>query len=205
MKNESNSSKNKLIVLLNLSGSYKGGAQRRYLTLFNYLQKINRNDYFLLLNDALYEECFKDHILTDRKNVLCIPVKYGRKIHPKEREQFIKWKYKLYELPKQRSKLYNFLGSVSSFIKKFRGWISYSSKLIKIIKKFKIGIIYGVFTGGMWSWQVARLMNIKFIYSYNDSAAGMIDSNFLKILSSEYYPLKFADKVDFLSEGILRN
>jgi glycosyltransferase involved in cell wall biosynthesis len=197
-----NSSHNKLIVLLNLSGSYKGGAQRRYLNLFNYLQKKDQKDYFLLLNDTLYEECFKDHILTDRKNVLCVPVKYGRVLDQKKKTSLMSGMTNYTEFPKQRSNLYNFIGSVSSFIKKFRGWISYSIKLIKIIKKYEIGIIYGIFTGGMWSWQVARLLNIQFIYSYNDSAANMVDCNFFKILSSEYYPLKYADKVDFLSIGI---
>ncbi|MBK7498973.1 MAG: hypothetical protein IPI19_07685 [Ignavibacteriales bacterium] len=55
----------------------------------------------------------------------------------------------------------------------------------------------------MWSWQVAKIMNVKFIYSYNDSGAGMVENSILKILNSEYYPLKYAEKVDFLSEGIL--
>jgi glycosyltransferase involved in cell wall biosynthesis len=82
------------------------------------------------------------------------------------------------------------------------GWAGYSVQLVRIINQFKIKIIYGVFTGGIWSWQVAKLLNIKFIYSYNDSAASMIESKILKILNSEYYSLKFADKVDFLSEGV---
>jgi len=199
-----NSSKNKLIVLLNLSGSYIGGAQRRYLALFNYLQENNKNDYFLLLNDTLFEECFKDQVLTNRINVLCIPVKYGRKIPPKKKSSSLNGNTNYITDLKQRSRLYNFLGLLLSFLKQFKGWISYSIHLLKIIKRFNIGVIYGVFTGGMWSWQLAQLMNIKFIYSYNDSTAGMIDSHILKFLSSEYYTLKFADKVDFLSEGILK-
>lgn len=197
-----NTSRNKLIVLLIFSGSYKGGAQRRYLALFNYLQQINKNDYFLLLNETLYSACFRDHILTDNKNVICVPVKYGEKLHPKTRNTLLKTNATTSAVPTQRSKLYNFLGSLSSFIKQFRGWISYSLQLIKIVKKYNISIIYGVFSGGMWSWQVARLLHIKFIYSYMDASASMIESNISKFLSSEFYPLKFAHKIDFLSEGV---
>jgi len=197
------SSKKKLIVLLNLSGSYKAGAQRRYLALFKYLQQNNQNDYFLLLNDSLYDECFNDNILTDTKNVICVPIKYGRKTPAKTQNSIIKNNSQVSHNPIKESKLYNFLGSVSSFLKQFRAWISYSLQLIKIIKNFNIGIIYAVFTGGIWSWHMAKLFNIKFIYSYNDSAASMIESNFLRIFSSERYALKYADKIDFLSPGIL--
>jgi len=198
-----NSSKNKLIILLNLSGSYIGGAQRRYLALFNYLQENNKNDYFLLLNDTLFEECFKDQVLTNRNNVLCVPIKYGRRVPQKKKNNSLNRNTNYITDLKQRSRLYNFLGLLSSFLKQFKAWTGYSLQLLKIIKRFNIGVIYGVFTGGMWSWQAAQLMNIKFIYSYNDSAAGMIDSHLLKFLSSEYYTLKFAGIVDFLSEGIL--
>ena len=105
----SSSPKNKLIILLNLSGSYKGGAQRRYLALFKYLQQISKNDYFLLLNDALYRECFKDHILTDSKNIISIPVKYGQKVSPKVKDILLNKSADLKTDLKQRSGLYNFL------------------------------------------------------------------------------------------------
>lgn len=198
------SSKKKLIVLLNLSGSYKAGAQRRYLSLFKYLQQNNQDDYFLLLNDSLYKECFKDNILTDIKNVICVPIKYGRKssANIKVSSSQINPQISLNSI--KESKLYDFLGSVSSFLKQFKAWFGYSIKLINIIKTFNIGVIYGVFTGGIWSWQIAKLLNIKFIYSYNDSAASMIERDFLRIFSSERHPLKYADKIDFLSPGILQ-
>ncbi len=197
-------SKKKLIVLLNLSGSYKAGAQRRYLALFKYLQQNNQNDYVLLLNDSLYEECFNDNILTDTKNVICVPIKYGRKTSAKTKNSSSKNNPQVSLNPINKSKLYDFLGSVSSFLKQLRAWLGYSLKLIKIIKNYNIGVVYGVFTGGIWSWQIAKLLNIKFIYSYNDSAASMIESDFLRIFSSERYPLKYADKIDFLSPGILQ-
>lgn len=200
-----NSPQNKLIVLLNLSGSYKGGAQRRYLALFSHLQKNNRNDYFLLLNNTLYEECFKDHILTDTKNVISIPIKYGIKLSSRITINHLNANVNFSEerIRDKKSAFYNFLGGISSFLKQFRGWVSYSIRLMRVIKKFNIGVIYAVFTGGKWSWQIARLMKIKFIFSYNDSTANMVDHHKLKIFSSEYYPLKYADKVDFLSEGII--
>jgi len=195
--------KKKLIVLLNLSGSYKGGAQRRYTALFNYLQKIEKNDYLLLLNDSLYNECLRDNILNDFKNVLSISVKYGKEVPPRGRSNHLIARTNSLVDLKRRSRLYNFLGLVSSFLKQFRSWLSFSLSLIKIIRSYNIGVIYGVFTGGMWSWPVVKLMNIKFIYSYNDTGASTVEKNILKILSSEYYPLKFADKIDFLSKGLI--
>ncbi len=196
-------SKNKLIILLNLSGSYKGGAQRRYLALFNYLQKINKNDYFLLLNDALFDECFRDGILSNKKNIIQVKIKYGRVKSDRNTSAFISLNSINKSNKKNLSSLYNNLGLFSSFLKQTRGWIGYSVQLIKIIKRYNIGLLYGVFTGGIWSWQAARLMNINLIYSYNDSAATTIDRELIKILNSEYYTVRFANKVDFLSEGIL--
>lgn len=198
-----NKSKNRLIILFNLSGSYKGGAQRRYLALFNYLQQINSNEYYLLLNDYLYEECMNNHLLKDSKNILSVSIKYGRVKPALENDRITNFNNSLLGAIRKKSKLYILLGSISSFFKQFKSWTNYSLKLIKIIRSYNIGTIYAIFTGGIWSWQIAKLMNVRFIYSYNDSAAGMIESNILKIFSSEYYPLKFSDKVDFLSAGIL--
>ncbi|MBE0651161.1 MAG: glycosyltransferase [Bacteroidales bacterium] len=197
-----NASKNKLIILMNLSGSYIGGAQKRYLTLINYLQK-NNNDYYFLLNDALYESCINNNILSETKNVIPIPIKYGRPVPYQKNDSSLNRETAYLSNLKQKSKVFNYLGLLSSFLKQLRSWSSYSFKLIKIIKKYDIALIYGVFTGGIWSWLVAKLLNIKFIYSYNDSGASTVEKNILKILSSEYYPLKYADKVDFLSEGLL--
>lgn len=77
---------------MNLSGSYKGGAQRRYIALINYLQENKKFDYFFLLNDALYEECFKDGILSDTRNILRIKIKYGRKASPKRNDALLNQK-----------------------------------------------------------------------------------------------------------------
>jgi len=201
---QSKTYKNKLIVLLNLSASYKGGAQRRYLALFNYLQFIKRDDYFLVINDSLYSECFKDKILIDHKNVIIVKIHYGKRILSKTKGSGLVSRLINPTIIKIKAKVYSLLGKISSFLKQTWGWLGYSLQLMKIIKKYNISIIYGVFTGGGWSWQIARLLNIKFIYSYNDASASMIGSNILKILSTEYYALKFADKIDFLSEGVLK-
>ncbi|MBS4034553.1 MAG: glycosyltransferase [Ignavibacterium sp.] len=195
--------KNKLIILINTSGSYKGGAQKRYLALFSYLQRIGADDYFLLLNDSLYEACLRDKILISSKNIIFIKIK-------KAREKGIAFNNSPSNINSESSahqklilKIYPTLGLIMSYFKQLKRWAIYNLELIKIIKRLNIGLIYGVFSGGIWSWQVARLMGIKFIYSYNDASAAMIERSIFKILKSEYYVLKFADKIDFLSEGVL--
>ena len=129
---EKKNHQNKLIVLLNLSGSYKGGAQRRYLSLFKYFQQIARDDYFLLLNDSLYSECIKDRILVTSKNIFVISIHYGKKKIPQKHNSFNNKivKPSIHSLRKQ--KIYNSLGLTSSFLKQFRSWINYSFNLLEL-------------------------------------------------------------------------
>lgn len=199
-RSQTDLSGNKLIILLNISGNYKGGAQKRYLSLFNYCQQTGRNEYFLLLNESLFKECIKDKILANDTNVISIPLRYGNIKKPKNKPASAIGNI----IQPKKSNLYQSLGLLSSFLKHSWGWICYSLQLIRIIRKYEITIIYAIFTGGIWSWLVAKMSRIKFIYSYNDSGASTVDKRFIKFFSSEYYVIRYADKIDFLSEQVLK-
>jgi glycosyltransferase involved in cell wall biosynthesis len=198
-KRQSVSFNNKLIVFLNFTNDYKGGAQKRYLSLFAHLQEYNYNDYFFLLNESFLNACIKDNIINNTKNIISVKLKYGN-WNTKDIDKVINSNPIVSK--KQRNSLYKFLGACSSFIRQFSAWFIFSFYLNRIIKEYRIGVIYGIFSGGMWSWLVAKILGIRFIYSYMDASASMIDKSPLKVFSSELYPLKYADKIDFLSEGI---
>ena len=200
---QTNTSKKILMVLINLAGIYKGGAQRRYLALFNYLQHNNHNEFNLLLNDSLYDACFRDGILTKKNNVMRVPINYGKKANSSNDSNILTSKLNTQISSKPFFLIHQFLGQISSFIKHFYGWIGYAYHLFKIIRVNNIKVIYGIFTGGVWSWPIAKILGIDMIYSYNDASASMVENNFLKLFNTEYYALKYSNKIDFLSEGII--
>lgn len=190
---------NKLIVLVNLSGSYKGGAQRRYINLFKELQK-TRDDYYLLINKSLYKSCSADGIFDSNKNIIVLPVKFERYSHNIKNSHLFSNKSS-----KSPNIFRSFLGGNKYFLKQLFSWILYNIDLYGILGKYEIKTIYGIFTGGIWSWTLAKLLRIRFIYSYNDSVVSMISQKWINFLSSEYWPLKYATKVDFLSNDILKS
>ena len=189
---------NKLIVLLNLSGSYKGGAQRRYINLFKTLQK-ERDDYYLLMNSSLYAACFHDGLFDSNKNIIVRKVKFEKFTSNSQHTIIVSNSKNTITHSLLRRKL----GAYKYFIKQIISWTIYNVTLLRVIKEYKITLIYSVFTGGIWSWILARLLKIKLIYGYTDASVYLVSRKWIDILSSEYWPLKFASKVDFLSEDII--
>ena len=59
---------NKILLLISVDGSYIGGAQKRYLSLFNYLCE-KRKDYYLVINKKLYLALIKNNVLKSYENV----------------------------------------------------------------------------------------------------------------------------------------
>ena len=193
---------NKLIVLLVLTGSYQGGTQRRYLNLFKFLQE-KRDDYFLLINRGLYTSCINDGILTSNKNIVVVNIKF-EVLNEEENHGYLESKFDKLNI-KKRNVGRLILGRLKSFCKQFFSWGIYNYQLFKVIREKKISVIYGVFTGGMWSWFLSKLLGLKFIYSYNDSGTSLVSCKFLDLFDSEYFVLKNSKKVDFLSEKLLES
>jgi hypothetical protein len=68
---------NKIILLISIDGSYLGGAEKRYLTLFNYLSDKSK-EYYLVVNKKLYLSLKKNHVLKSYDNVRVLTL-YGEK------------------------------------------------------------------------------------------------------------------------------
>lgn len=196
---------NKLIILFNFSGSYKGGAQKRYLTLFKYLQATS-DDFYLLINSSLYESCMEDGILESDKNIIFIPIRYQKKA----KNQLITKRNDSVVISPDVTfgVIRKWGGEIKYFIKCFFSCFEYSIRLYRIIRKYKFSSAYTVFTGGIWSWFLLKIIRLPFIYSYNDSNFSMLNPGILKCWSSEYWVVKYANKVDCLStelaSGILK-
>jgi glycosyltransferase involved in cell wall biosynthesis len=82
--------------------------------------------------------------------------------------------------------------------------MSFVFEFRKILKELQSKIVYAVWTGGIFAWPLRRLFKFKLIYSYNDSTVEIIDKSLFQLFDySEYWVLKNADKIDFLSPNIV--
>ena len=68
---------NRIILVLNLKGTAVGGAQKRYITLFNYIRK-EKDNYYLVINRSLYNTFNKIGLLIPDKNVYVMDIIYDR-------------------------------------------------------------------------------------------------------------------------------
>lgn len=196
---------NKLIILINQAGTYKGGAQKRYIELFKYLNKDNK-DYYLLMNDSLYHNCIKDGIVESSDNLLHLPVLFESKIELNSNPTEIKEHSKNCRIRKPNY-VRKYLGKLKYFIKCLLSSIFFGIRFMKLDTKYKFNNIYTIFHGGVWTWPWLILMRKKYLYSYNDTNFSHLSANLLNLFSSEYWVIKHAYQVDCLSpyikEGLL--
>jgi glycosyltransferase involved in cell wall biosynthesis len=194
---------NKIILLISISGSYLGGAQKRYLALFNYLCD-KRKDYYLVVNKKLYLELLQNNVLKSFENVRVIKL-YGEikeKIHNtlnNNRQFDMKIASK-----GEKSKLRLYIGRKKMFVKSILTWITFIFEFHSVLKQLKSKIVYTIWTGGMFAWPLKGIFHFKLIYGYNDASMEIIDKNIFELFNyTEYWILKYADKIDFLSPAIV--
>jgi glycosyltransferase involved in cell wall biosynthesis len=96
-------------------------------------------------------------------------------------------------------------GRIKYFIKLFFAWLNLSFRLNKIIIENNICSCYTVFSGGFYSWPLLKIKNIHYIHSYNDASTATVSSKLLDFFSSEYWAIKNATKIDFLSGQVAIN
>ena len=191
---------NKLIIFINLTGSYKGGAQRRYINLFKELQN-SHNDYYLLINKSLYKSCIADGVLVTDKNIIVLQPLLNEISKPKSNIS----NETAQAQSQTKSRFRIVLGKNKYFFKQLVTWFFFNISLFKIIRKFRIKIVYSVFAGGINSWLLLKIMRINLIYGYNDSQVSRISKKWIDFFSSEYWPLKFSNKIDFLSKDVVES
>jgi len=194
----------KLIILLYPDGDYRGGAQKRYLALFRYLQG-NRDDFYLVLNETLYTSCFNDGILTSDKNIIRIKLLFEGEKKPKNQADIQDSFDSKRKQRKPSSGLRNFLGINKTLVKNTLTWLRYNVTIFYILKKNRYTNVYTIYNGGIFSWPILRLLKIRHIYSYNDASAALISRKWSDLFRSEYRVLKYADCIDFLSQQVIMN
>lgn len=189
---------NKAILIIDLSGEI-GGAQKRNIALCKYLLN-NRDDVYVLINDLLFET-YKEHgLISDHKNIRVLKLsgrsKKGiskKQSSPSNEQNASKRIYPKYLLWFAQNK---------QFLKIAIKWVRFCFEFIRIVISDKIRTVYSVWTGGMWAWPLKGILGIRLIYGYNDADLTWLSKKYFKIFDSEYWVLKYCDKIDFLSEDI---
>jgi glycosyltransferase involved in cell wall biosynthesis len=200
----------KAIAIINPSGL--GGAEKRYITLYNYLQK-QKTDIFLIINRGLLLLAQDKGLLLEGRNILVVDMSFDSAGNSKTgRRDFTKTKKRLNDLLDSasiqnssrlnRDKIQNFVGSYSSFVKSWIRWLEFKKKIVPMIRENGIDTVYTVWLAGIWLQPLKKKLHLKFIHSFNDSGYSSISNKILDYYKSEYWIIKKADKVDCLSKRL---
>lgn len=191
MKNEM--PHHKALCVLNFSGSY-GGAEKRYATLFNQLmeQKLN---YYLIINRRLYSLLANNAVLVPHKRIIIFnDKKKSATPHSTKKIKFSDGE--------KKSRLRLFLGRWKYFLSTLFLWVRFSMFFIHQLQSYQFVKIYGVWQGGIWSWMHCKLFHIPLVYSVNASGTLNMDKRLTNFFNSQFYVLKYADALDFLSPSL---
>ena len=186
---------NKALCVLNFSGRY-GGAEKRYLTLFRRLIDSDK-DYYLIINTRLYRLFLNNGILQPHDRIILfndggdgIPKqKKGEEERPTHKKD-------------SSHSLKQLLGGWKYFLKTLILWFRFSWFFIRQVRKNKISRIYGVWQGGIWTWMWCRFLNVELFYSVNATGKLMVEKTIRKFFDSQYYVLRHAQLLDFLSPSL---
>ncbi|MCF8296010.1 MAG: glycosyltransferase [Saprospiraceae bacterium] len=181
---------NKAIAIINPSGL--GGAEKRYIALFDYFQKKDENIYLIINEGLLYLAQQKGLICSD-KRVLSIPI-CGDKAKDYNSGS-IKNNKEIIGIKK-------LLGSYISLYKSYIRWLYFKKEVSAVIRVNEISTIYTVWLAGIWLTPLMRKLHLRLIHSFNDSGFSSISPNFVNYFRSEYRILKKADLVDCLSSRL---
>ncbi|PWE00334.1 glycosyltransferase [Marinilabilia rubra] len=186
---------NKALCVLNFSGRY-GGAEKRYLTLFRSLMNSDK-DYYLIVNTKLYRLFLNNGILQPHDRIILFSD--GGDGIPKEKKGGK-------ELPTRNRdrcrSIKQFLGGWKYFLKTLVLWLRFSWFFIRQIRRNRISRIYGVWQGGIWTWMLCRLLNVELFYSVNATGKLLVKKTIRKFFDSQYYVLRHAQLLDFLSPSL---
>lgn len=194
---------NKIILLISITGNYIGGAEKRYLSLFNYICA-KRKDYYLVINKNLYLTLLKNNVLRSYENVRIITLFGEKRLNENSILQNSKIESSKKNTQNKLSKLRLFFGRKKIFLKSIVTWITFAIEFRRIIRELKCKIVYSFWTGGQFAWPLRNIFKFSLIYSYNDSTVEVTSKCLHEIFNySDYWILKKADKIDFLSPAIV--
>lgn len=185
---------NKFILLISFANSL-GGAQIRYLSLFQEITQ-RRNDYHLLLNRKLYNLAVSaDLIDRNHEKIIVVDGKNNARTQGKLREKNVEKTIV--------SKEKTVFQKIGTRLKLFFKFLIFNLHLQKVFMRIKPDYVYSIWCAGMVAWPLKYINDFKFTYSYMDSGFSSLGSFFKHPLKSERMPLKHADTIDFLSYELL--
>ncbi|MFW5754271.1 MAG: glycosyltransferase family 4 protein [Marinilabiliaceae bacterium] len=189
----------KALCLLNFSGRY-GGAEKRYATLFRYLMD-EGCDHYLIMNRGLYRLFIDNGLLIPHSQIIVFNDRAENGSGQKFRES--KPGAKPFSgIPQTGLRL--FFGRLKYFLKTTLLWMRFSYFFVVQARRMRIKKLYGVWQGGIWTWMWCRFLGIELIYSVNASEKLMLYPQWYKFFDSQYFVLKHARVIDFLSPALLK-
>lgn len=185
---------NKAIILLN-DTSLVGGAQKRYLSLFQIIQD---ESIYLIVNQELFDSAYQNKLILPSDRIFAIPI-----VAKKKNEQpTIIMDNKVIN-SNSNKKRFKRIRKIKWWLGKLFLWYRFITKAYSILKKNNVSIVYSVWLGGIWIWPLKYILKFKLIHSYNDSSVSSVSKKIFDIFGSEYWVLKACDKIDFLSGSYL--
>jgi glycosyltransferase involved in cell wall biosynthesis len=180
----------KYIILLSISSDI-GGAQKRYISLFNEISKRN-SDYTLVINKSLFDLAQKSSLIIKSDKIKILEID---KITEESNR-----KNNFNEVKKIRKKILPiFIRNIINWVIDFYKLCSFIFALNKIFKNNKPTYVYAIWLGGMISWPLKYIYKFKMSYAYMDSGFSSIYPFYKHLLKNETNPLQHCDQIDFLS------
>lgn len=189
-------------MIMTLSGEI-GGAQNRFLNLYNEICK-RKNDYYLLINRSLYETYSNNDFFINKEKIIVLNVGKAKSDTAQSVNTILN--NKTAPKPKKKEGIFReirrFFGKIKHKLVLIKDWMKFLIQLNKALRKNEITYVYAVWQGGMWSWMLLKLKGIKMAYGYMDASYASISKKLSKCLEQEFFALKNANIIDCLSPKI---
>lgn len=169
-----------------------GGAEKRYATIFNYLNT-KHNNYSLLINETRFNLLNDAKVFTEKKNITKIKI-------PSDKKEI---KYSNPDVNNSsHRKNDSLLRKILSSLKSHLILINVFYKIEGWRRKNNIDVIFGVFQGAIYITPYYFMKSVKTVISYNDSEFNLLNNRGFKWFAGFNLPLKRAGQVDLLSDFI---
>lgn len=184
-----------------------GGAEKRFLKIFEYLQKYNPNIFYFILTFDLYEQIENYFSEIPLKNIITIGNKYNNSFIKKS--QMNNYRLKLDKEIIQTSNHPSFSKQIYRYIKNYYYQKQYFKEIDQIRKEKNINVFLGIYSGiiPLYFYLQQRYRDVGIVFCDMDSWFRDIVPKERKYWYRKYssfnYALENSDYIDFLSPFIL--
>jgi len=177
-----------------IGGDSIGGADKRFLNVYNYLKTNDKvNYYYFLLNNLKYNKYYKEGLIEENNDI----ISFGRAEKKKRSENDL-----------SNGKIINRTTDVS-IIKKIKSLILNWYKLFvstwaikKYLKLYDIDLVHTLWLGTIYFAPLHTLIKKPFhIFTYMDVSFSNVSKNIIKIPVSYNLALRTANHIDFLGNS----